>query len=728
MRFWFLACLTLVTASTSAAPFQGWAEMRIIQQDGAPERMIAADLGGDGREELIVVNARQTRLDIYRWLPKGERKPAAAADPDRPNELPLAPDWVRGELALDEVPLDVIAHDLDGDRLSELLVLTSPSHKVVAYQKQKGATSDSATAWKRFLSWDLLTSGLSGQQRNFMLLRWRGGDKHELLVSCEQGIQQLALEKSARPTWLSPRESRGRLDWRLADLDGDADEDLIEWSSQARQAIRWYECDAQHKLLPAQTLHELGVEGFDVLRRRGASGELLLLGGTQVGLVRRYQLTRGETGELGRYDALPMSAGPKAAWCGMQLDQQRAIVALDTAQPRLRVHTLNEQGWGPEQTFPTLGGVRALAAPVALSGTLLLWIKDAADLQRCRWEHGRLSYPQPSPQSADVADRRILALDTIGSTVWWVQRVGAHLDLYVWRKEDKQPQLRRFADVGAKSDKVVWLGDDRLLVQQAYSTATKLVRWHAEKASISEPAHLAKADLGEFVLVSEGPKLRSARLTEGVLQWLGDDLHATDQIMLGDGQKLASYVPLDQGEAWALEQGGAFIHRLKPDASGVARVVDSLKPPQGSALRVDPVLGVLLIDQDRLLRLSRGAPWELKLIDSLDGRAGRPSGLRENTIHHLFALDVLGDATDEVVLADYRRHQLTLVERTADGLTSLASWPVFDDSKYPYGDEAGPRLVEEPRRVISFNADGDAVRDVAMLCHDRLLIYVAREP
>jgi hypothetical protein len=54
------------------------------------------------------------------------------------------------------------------------------------------------------------------------------------------------------------------------------------------------------------------------------------------------------------------------------------------------------------------------------------------------------------------------------------------------------------------------------------------------------------------------------------------------------------------------------------------------------------------------------------------------------------------------------------------------SWPVFEDKTYPYGGVEGS-LVQEPRIVLGLNADGDAYRDLALLCHDRLLLYMARE-
>ena len=191
---------------------------------------------------------------------------------------------------------------------------------------------------------------------------------------------------------------------------------------------------ADGSLLPAQTIHDQNVEGMQTAEPASGPADIYLLGGTDKGVLRRYQLARGEATDVGRQEALPLTAAARSGWCGMQVGDAAArvpaIVAVDAAQPRLRVHRLGSSGWEAEETFPTIGGVKGLAAPAAAPGTLLLWAKDAADIHRCRWENHRLSYPQPWEQEGK--DRKIIALDSVGSTVWWAQRVGSDLDLYVW--------------------------------------------------------------------------------------------------------------------------------------------------------------------------------------------------------------------------------------------------------------------------------------------------------
>lgn len=718
-RALFLIVLSSVAAARGA-DFEGWQGLRVIHQEGDPERMLSADLDADGRQEVIVVNARQSRLDVYRWLPPAERTKDVSVDAERPNELPMAPDFARSEVPLDDLPDDVLAEDIDGDDRPELLVLLPSAQKISAFKRPE---KKSTSAWKEQAHWDLLPGSPVGRQHH-LLLRKRDDKHRELLVSCEQGIQVIELEPGSRASWLTPRETRPRQDWALVDLDGDGDDDLVEWSSQARQSVRWYEC-AEGSLLPAQVLHEHAVHGFGPLRRQGR-GEVLLLSAAQDGLLRRYRLADTEASDLGRQESLPMPGGTKSAWCGIRLGDEPALVAADAAQPRLRVHTLGPDGWKPEQSFPTISGVRDLAAPQAQPGTLLIGVKDASDLYRCQWKDGRLTFAEPVAADEAAKDARVLVLDTVGDTTWWVRRLAADLELYVWPKSAKTAEKTRFPAAGSKIDKVLWLGGKRLLVQQAYSPAAKLLELDGGKLKVSEPGHLAKVDLSEFNLYDVGGTLKPGRLTDGVLQWLGTDLHPTDQVMLPDGQRLVSYVAGGPRSAWVLEQGAAFIHRLQTDKTGLARVAERIRPPHGTSLRGDPVLGLLLVDQDRLVRLSRGSSSELKLVDSIDGRVGRPSGTRETTIHRFLIEPIVAAGEDDALLCDDRRHQLTLIAAQEDGLKRLLSWQVFEDQAYPYGDDKQSQ-VTEPRAVVGLDVDGDGRRDLAMLCQDRLLVYLARE-
>ncbi|MGI9429886.1 MAG: hypothetical protein ACR2NM_14585, partial [Bythopirellula sp.] len=518
--------------------------------------------------------------------------------------------------------------------------------------------------------------------------------------------------------------------WWLTDLDGDGKDDLIEQTREANESVRWYRAAESGALAPAAILRDQAVRDVEVLRH-GSASQVVILDDAVANILRRYELELGQINPFGQQLPLALDDGPKAVWCGMWQGDRRALVVADPDAPRLLSYGLSAGSWETQQAFPGLTDILAMETLHAQRGTLLLWTKDAADLRKSRWEAERLTYPEPWPQSAAVEDRKILALDSVGPVTWWVQRVEKALDLYVARPPAEQPEKIRFPQVGAKADQVLWLGGQRLLVKETHSRALKLMVLDGEKVKVTSPTHLKKATLGEFKLFALGDDVRLGRLTDGVLQWLGDDLRSQEQVMLPQGQQLADYAVENETSGWALQRDSPFVHRIEIDDSRLSQSVKRIKLVEGNGLLRDPVLGMLLLGQDRVTHLSEGQAKELKLVDVIDERVGRSGGVRKTRLHRLSVTDVDRDGYDDLILYDELQHRLTVLSRTAgdeaDGsLVPKIAWPIFDDKIYPYNDES-ENLVKEPRAVVALDLDGDRLQDLAILSHDRLLLYLARE-
>ncbi len=706
------------------AEFPGWQGMRVIEQKGRPSLIRAADLNGDGREELIVVNSRSSRLDIYAY--RQTPNEAEALDPSRPNDLPMAPDLGHQELQLENVPRDVLVQDLDGDGQPELILLASSPNQVAVYRREdKGE-------WEKQYKIDLL-DGEIPTRRDVLLLRPMSvgnvqKKEWQLLVSLNNGIQQLLLEPGGRSKWMTPREQRGRVNWWLADLDGDGNDDLVEQTRESNESIRWYRAAEDGTLTPAAVLRDRSTKDVEVLRN-GATAQLVVIDDSVSSILRRYQLELGPANPFGQQRPLALEDGAKAVWCGMWQGDKRAMVVADSNAPRLLSYGLGDAGWETQQVYPALTDIRAMETLAGKPGTLLLWTKDAADLRTSRWESGRLSYPEPQTLAEEVAkveDRKILALDSVGPITWWVQKFGKDLDLYVAKPGVAEAERIRFPNVGAKADQVLWIGGERLLVKETHGRAVKLFALEEGKAKVTSPTHLKKATLGEFKLFAVSEEVRLGRLTDGVLQWLGDDLRSHEQVMLPQGQELADYVMNKDSGGWALQRGSRYAHRIEINASRLSRSVEKVKLATGTVLLRDPVLGMLLLGQDRVTHLSEGRSRELKLVDVIDDRVGRVGGVKKTRFHRLSTTDIDRDGYDDLVLYDQLQHRLTVLGEQKGTLLPKIAWPVFDDKVYPYSNKSD-NLVKEPRAVLAADFDGDSLQDLAILSHDRLVIYLAQE-
>ena len=739
---WVLLCAPIVMADASgngegepennraAWSFEGWQGMRVIRVDGAPSQLLAADLDGNGREQLIQVDTRQSRLLIYRWLEPDQRQEALSPDPDRPNELPMAPEIRREEIAMEDLPRAAAVVRLDEDKPGkQLLILTSPPLRLVLMERKE--REDDEPRWRQSRSWDI-EDGSIGDSLN--LLVRRTGGHHQAILSMEDGILLHDLVEDATPRWQSPRERQGRAALWLADLDGDGEEDLIEWIRGSNAALRWYR-NTGERFAPPVNVYERSVNQAALLTRpeeEVVKGEMLLMPSTPRGSLRRYGLGRDEPNVAGFRKTLPVPPADSDNWCGILLDGRPALAFVDPRQPRLLVHELGDDGWDREQSYPIVNNVRAIAAPPAEPGKLLLWTRDASHLHASRWEAGRLTYPRPWRQVESDQEKKIITLRQSGATAWWAQKVGDDLLLWVWEPDADEPSKMRFSGLG-DVENLTWLGGANLLVMERFARHAKLAVLDEEgEVSTSEPGHLRAAGFDEFVLFGGGEGRRLGRLTDGVLQWMDDELEPEDQIMLPEGRRLASFVP-DGDEAWALERGGRRMFRLKPDQAGILRPDRSIELPGGSRLADHPVLGLLLVAGDTVTHLSPGEPFDLDLVQSVDTTERRQTSLDEFTPVRFFVTDVTGDGTDDVLLIDDERHRVTLLTLENGQLESRFSWQVFDDTTYPYAGGGRDYMMgrrsgrNDPRYFLGLDLDGSGHQDLVILSQDRLLIYLGRD-
>ena len=333
----FAICATLSVSSAGAQEFSGWETLRVIRQEGRPRILRAADLDGDGRQELIVVNNRSSRLDVYSWLDRASRKDPEAPEKEHPNELPMAPELKHTEVQLEHLPNDVVVEDLDADGNPELIVLVSPPSQVLVYR------CDEEGDWGEQIEYDLLEGETSSKRRS-LLLRRRNDGKFQLLVSLKSGIQQLLLEPGGRAQWLTPREKRDRVNWWLADLDGDGHEDLVEQTRESTDSIRWYRGSENGSLAPAAVLFDRAVNDAELIRYNQFA-ELALLDGSVRQLLRRYRLNVGQPNAFGQRRPLALEDSSKTAWCGMWQGEKRALVAADRSRPRLLSYVLSDTVW-----------------------------------------------------------------------------------------------------------------------------------------------------------------------------------------------------------------------------------------------------------------------------------------------------------------------------------------------------------------------------------------------
>lgn len=713
--------------ASSPEPFPGWEGIRVVEQDGNPDIIRAFDIDQDDRQELLVINPRYSRIDVYDYLPSEQwaeqAKAADGRDAGR-NELPPVMNIQRTEIQLEQLPQDAILLG-SGDSAELAVVVTLPNRILFYQQNDKGD-------WEQDRRVDLLEGDVISAPRVIDVLE--SDDARSLLVGFKEGYQVLPLgnnskRSDAKASWLKPREDRNLAEWWLEDLDGDGISDIVEQRRSSVNAMFWLRGGAAGTFEPARPLRTRPVTDVRVLGGYDRA-PVILLDAAAEGIIRQYELQQDDKQPLGKLRPLPLQNADSAAWCSMELGDQQSLVTVSPDSPQLLTYHLDTSGWQTPGSYPCVSGVEGLACPSAAPNTLLLRVKDSETLYKSEWGEGRLSYPTVWQETdAEVKDgSKIAALQQVADTTWWARVSGSDVILYTWSKGDPQPEATYFKSAGSAVEEVQWLGGDRILVKDRRSRGLKIVTSKGEKtkAEAATPSSLGRADIDEYRLFVIDAEPVVGRFVDGVMQWLDDNLQPVDQVMLGDGRSLADFAPDSLTSGWALEANLPYIHRIEPDESGVASAAQRIKTVSGTRLHSDHLLGLLIVNRDRLTHAEPGQPDDLEQTAALDRRSVRQAGSRKANCHRFLVADFNLDGREDLLLCDDDKHKLSTTLLSDGTIEVDATWPVFEDMSYPYSDYE-ENLIQEPRSACGLDMDGDGHPELALLCHDRLIIYLGRE-
>lgn len=218
------------------------------------------------------------------------------------------------------------------------------------------------------------------------------------------------------------------------------------------------------------------------------------------------------------------------------------------------------------------------------------------------------------------------------------------------------------------------------------------------------------------ILVSQKNRARIVDITDGkarVLRQLdvpgtGAEVAASAAVQWTDSGsgKSASIVLIDQGNS--------MIH-----LASEAEVLSSQEGPfkkilQAVSLDLGKGSEELLLLNDRALMVVGPASGSLEMIESFTRRARHEN----SRITAIASGDLNGDGRMDLAAIDGARGELEILAGTAKGFQPALGFPVFEKKTF----SGGGRGVE-PRAIIVEDFDGDGYDDVALLIHDRWIMY-----
>ncbi len=766
--------LAAATPGPDVSPAPVFTGPEVVKLDWNTRALLAHDLDGDGRLDLVVINNDRAAVELLYQLdpaaPPAERAKAPSAAGRWEPELEDAR-FRRVTQVIGQSLFDVVVGDFDGDGRPDLALTGEPVPLLVRYARENGtweerpfATAPTPSKFRGSIyAGDIDGDGLDDLvilgQREIAIFRQRPG---EGLVADER-------------LPISDENPYGLL---VADLDGDGRVDLSYLVPGRREAMR-----VRLQIAPGR----FGPEIFFPMRtprspllalRDGASastsggsasvkGSPLLasaLGAS--GQVEFARLAPAE-GEDRWRGLSPRVFSPVAGVRGPALyatgDFNRdgasdlAVAFAETAQiylylrqpdgsfaPTLRVPSLTDAkslsagapkpGAGFDVLYVLSGKENALAEiVVGADGSARPPRALAVTGRVIGMAAGALSPERPAGLAvvAEEFGKRMLTLWSRGDDGELVQ--GASIELKGLRTD---PRAVTLADINGDGLADVFLSVPsagvRLYLQQADGTLVDAADNPAYRPGLLARAEAATAPLAfddvdgdgvDELLIGAENFLRALRVNaDGELVIVAQFDARDPSAEITTGFLLAGAKP-NAPEVVLHERKADQLHLLRPAQGGVGYetvdVRDVARLEITGSMRLagpDGRREFLLLGRDRFWWLPEGGA---NLAIQSEGVYA--SDLPNVRYFYLTAGDFDGDGRDEIVAMDIRQNMIEVLGRDAEGAwASRLHFKVFDPDPHYEGNRGGG---QEPRECLVADVTGDGKPDLVLLVHDRVLVY-----
>lgn len=716
----------------------------------------AADIDGDGLNDLVVVNNARSRINIL--LNRTGKTNDIEAELDNAstdvNELPPDARFRIESIASEKRISSLVVEDLNGDGRPDLAYYGEPKELVVQY-------NEGDNKWSMAQRWpiddgQLSPNGLAAGDLN-------GDSRTDLVLLTDEFLWLLPQteDHSLGEPERIPFSSTAR-SVQIVDVDGDGQQDLllIDWESSTPFRFRLQKTNGE---LGPEVYFELpSVRSYwaDNLRAQEELQVITIAQQSGRAAISHFEQSdaktlTGDTVE-GQFEVLPLQRTSKArrgvAWGDINGDTRWDLLVAEPEQGQLSVYFQEEGGeLASPRRFPSLAGISRIKIADwdgDQQAEVFLLSSDEKQIGVTRLdENDRLPFPELIPLAG-----RPLAM-TVGSL-----------------KAKANPVLAILSDVDGRRSLVVRDSDGNKLLNQELSQSFK-----------SNPAAFALHDvdqdgLVDFVILIPYEKVKvllqneAGEFTEldvappgGALEqpWFSTadvDGDGKPELLLNQRNFLRAVVLQQEGDSsssWTFEVreqingaggnsrlvGAAAVPQGKGstpllflldierkslsfcqrDESGVWQVERNIRLPYHNFKELVPIAfestvpnAVGFIGQAALawIKLS-GQRWEISELDSYE------TPIKDGYLRDVVSGDLNNDGTKDLVFMETAKHHLDLVLLSEDNkLVPGNRWAVFEARSF-----RGGRQLQEPREALVADVTGDGRNDLIVIVHDRVIVY-----
>lgn len=752
--------VTVLSAGPATNRF-GFTGPEIFPIESGIEQLRAADLNGDGRLDLVVVNNARAKISLL-YNQTGQTSPAA--DPpgglQAVNDLP--PD---ARFRLDSLPVEkrigaLAVADLNGDGRPDIAYYGEPKELLVLYN-EKG---EGWSAPKRFAIPD---GQMSGQA---LAVGDLNGDGRLDLILLAENHAYLIYQREDR-TLREPEKlplSEPVRSVQVLDLNGDGRQDLlfVTFDGPAPFRFRLQQADGHpgpETFFRAPAVRSYWGDHLENNRQTYLATVLRDSGRAQIGeFLRQPAEPLTEEFKQGQFQVLPLDRTTKTkrglVWADVDQDGRPDLLVAEPERGQLSVYRQHQEATlAPPRSFPTLAGVSEMAvADWDESGSpeIFLLSVDERRVGVTRWEPGgRVPFPELLPLAGRPVTLAVGRLQTNARPVLAVISIQA---------DDRRALILRAADgrtriqplnPAFKSNPTTLLFHD--VDQDGRMDLVALTPYEKVKVLLQKGAEepFDEQDVAPPGGVLEQPWLSVADV----------DADGKPELLLAQKNFLRAVVLRGEAAAAATNQRD-WTFQVKEQINGAAansRLIGAAAVARGT--KGPPALFLLDAERKALTLCERDATgvWQTVRnvplpVVAFDGLQSVPFGAAslprvvftggnavawmaldgdvwdyhvlddyETPVQEGFLTDVTsgdldGDGRKDLVFLETSRHYLDIVSFTVEHkLQRGERWPVFEQRSFrPRSGDAN-----EPREVVVAELTGDGKNDLAVVVHDRILLY-----
>jgi hypothetical protein len=747
-----------VAAGGTGTNLFGFAGPEIFPIDQQISNIRAADVDGDGLNDLVVANNLRSKINLLINLTGSTNR--AESLPKRKlelNELPPGARFRVDSLPTEERLASLAVTDLNADRRPDLIYFGDAKDLILRLNL-------GTNGWGEPKRWHLedgqlspnglVTGDLNGDKLDDVLLLGENGTAYFLAQQKDHSLaepQKIAFSGTPKAV-------------AITDVDGDGRNDLVFVDFDNLNPFRLRRQNDAGQLEPEIYFKTAPVRAYWLDNLAGDRTNYLLSIVTATGRAEVSQFVRRPaealSGEFkqGQMQILPLNKTDAAArgvlWADVDGDGRTDLVVAEPENGQLSVFLQSADGsLASPRKFPSLAGVSQIAvAGWGKEGRpeLFLLSRDENVVAGTRFdESGRLPFPKPLPLDGKPLTMTVGALKPGAKPVLAVitDKDGARSLAVV--SADGKTVTQKLSESFKANPTTLAVQDVNqdgladLMLLMPYEKIKVLLQKKDGKfdeldvdppGGAMEQPWLAVADVdgdgkGDLLLpqknfvravvLEQGAKIAGSTNPPAWNFRVKDQINGSesDSRILG-----AVAVPNGKNSVPSLFLFDADHRRLtlcERDAAGVWQVVKNLDLPVTVFHSLKAVtLGVPAVafnGQNSVAWLPlAGETWRLLKLDDYD------TPIKDGYLNDMIAGDLTGAGRKQVIFMESAKHHLDLVQfDVGHKLVSGDRWQVFEQHTF----RAAQNAIPEPRESAVADVTGDRKNDLIVLVHDRILVY-----